>query len=521
MLLILFSALFRPTNRKINLSFILLSLLVSIFTLRTALICYAQVQKFICCLSMSEINSKLPRSPSFLQSLICFSVIVITIAGGLFGLGISLHTLMFLCLLWVGLNAYRLGYRYLHIRELMNNALVRAMPAIYIFILIGMVISSFMHSGTIATLIYYGLNWLSPSLFLSIGLLLCALMSVVTGTSWGTVGTLGVVFIGIGSAMNIPLPLVAGMIVCGATFGDKMSPISDTTNLAAMSAGTDLYRHIYAMLFTTIPTFILTFVIFLVIGLNYGEQTINLSEIISIQTALTNTYHLAPLVTLLPLILLAVLSIRKVPAEVTMSCSIVLAVLIAMFYQGESPISVLNALWENTPESTGIQSLDALLGRGGISSMSWTLLLALMAIALGGILHGAGFLTTLLAGIIKRVKRTATLIATTIASGFLGNIAMGEAYISIILSCQLFKPKYEQQKLDAAILSRSVEEGATMTTGLIPWTTAGAFYTATLGVDVLDFAPYAFFNYLNGIVAVMMAALGLGLLNPKDKTALD
>jgi NhaC family Na+:H+ antiporter len=440
-----------------------------------------------------------------------------SIAGGLFGLGISLHSLMFLCLLWVGLNAYSLGYGYLKIRDLMTAALSRAMPAIYIFILIGMVISSFMHSGTIATLMYYGLSWLSPSLFLAAGLLLCALMSVATGTSWGTVGTLGVVFIGIGSSMNIPLPLVAGMIVCGATFGDKISPISDTTNLAAMSAGTDLYRHIYAMLFTTIPTFAITFLIFLVIGLNYREQNLGLEDVTLIQTALANNYNLTPLVTLLPLILLASMSIRKVPAEVSMSCSIILAVLIAIFYQDEKPTSVLNALWENTPESTGIPNLDALLGRGGISSMSWTLLLALMAIALGGILHGAGFLSSLLAGIIAKVKRTASLIGTTILSGFLGNIAMGEAYISIILSCQLFKPKYEQQNLDSAVLSRSVEEGSTMTTGLIPWTTAGAFYAATLGVEVLDYVPYAFFNYLNGIIAVTMAAFGIGLLKPKLK----
>jgi NhaC family Na+:H+ antiporter len=466
---------------------------------------------------MSEITSVLPRSPGFFQSFVCFSVIVMTIAGGLFAFGISLHALMFLCLLWAGLHAYSLGYAYLQIRDLMTSALSRAMPAIYIFILIGMVISSFMHSGTIATLMYYGLSLLSPSLFLAVGLLLCALMSVATGTSWGTVGTLGVVFIGIGSAMNIPLPLVAGMIVCGATFGDKMSPISDTTNLAAMSAGTDLYRHIYSMLFTTIPAFILTFVIFLFIGFSYADKNLELDAVTSIQSALASNYSLMPLITLLPLILLATLSIRKVPAEVTMSCSILLAVFIAIIYQGANPVSVLNALWENKPESTGIPNLDALLGRGGISSMSWTLLLALMAIALGGILHGAGFLTALLAGIIAKVKRTATLIATTILAGFLGNVAMGEAYISIILSCQLFKPKYQQQQLDSAILSRSVEEGSTMTTGLIPWTTAGAFYTATLGVDVLDYLPYAFFNYLNAIVAVAMAAVGVGLLKSKTR----
>lgn len=465
---------------------------------------------------MSEIYPSTPQSPGFLQSLCCFCVVVITIAGGLFWLQISLHSLMFLCLLWVGINAYFLGYSYIQIRELMNTALLRAMPAMAIFILIGMVIASFMHSGTIATLMYYGLDWLSPSLFLAVGLILCAIMSVATGTSWGTVGTLGVVFIGIGSAMNIPLPLVAGMIVCGATFGDKMSPISDTTNLAAMSAETDLYRHIYGMLFTTVPTFLLTLFIFLVIGLSYGDETLELGEILAIKDALSETYQLAPLVTLLPIALLAVLSIRKVPAEVTMSFSIVLASAIAVFYQGEDMISVLNALWANSPQTTGIESLDGLLGRGGISSMSWTLLLALMAIALGGILHGAGFLSCLLAGIIAKVERTATLVATTIAAGFLGNIAMGEAYISIILNCQLFKPKYEQQGLPNAVLSRTVEEGSTMTTGLIPWTTAGAFYAATLGVDVFAYAPYAFFNYLNGIVAVAMAALGLGLLAPKD-----
>lgn len=452
------------------------------------------------------------RTPSFLQSFICFSVIVLALAGGIFGLGISLHALMFLCLIWAGANAYLLGYNYLQIRELMTNSLARAMPAIYIFILIGMVISSFMHSGTIATLMYYGLSWLSPSLFLAVGMILCAIMSVATGTSWGTVGTLGVVLIGIGSTMNIPLPLVAGMIVCGATFGDKMSPISDTTNLAAMSAGSTLFRHIYSMLFTTLPTFIITLVIFVVIGVSYKGQNLNLSEVALIQDALANTYSLTPIVTLLPLILLATLSIKKVPAEVTMSFSILLAVFIAIVYQGESFISVLNALWENKPESTGIENLDALLGRGGITSMSWTLLLALMAIALGGVLHGAGFLSSLLAGSIARVKRTASLVATTIVSGLVGNVAMGEAYISIILSCQLFKPKYEQQQLDSAILSRSVEEGSTMTTALIPWTTAGAFYAATLEVDVLSYAPYAFFNYLNGIVAVTMAAFGVGLL---------
>ncbi len=161
--------------------------------------------------------------PSLAQALLCFTGIITAIAGGLFGLGISLHALMFLCLVWTSLHAFSLGYRYLELRAMMSGAISRALPAIYIFILIGMVIASFMQAGTIATLMYYGLAWLSPTLFLGIGMVLCALMSVATGTSWGTVGTLGVVFIGLGEALGIPLPVVAGMIVCGATFGDKLA----------------------------------------------------------------------------------------------------------------------------------------------------------------------------------------------------------------------------------------------------------------------------------------------------------
>lgn len=465
---------------------------------------------------MTSSSTAQPRQCGLTQAFVCFFGVIAIIAVGLFALSVGLHSLMFICLLWVGLHAHFLGYNYVQIRALMSEAITRALPAIYIFILIGMVIASFMQSGTIATLMYYGLDWLSPSLFLAVGMLLCALMSLATGTSWGTVGTLGVVFIGIGDAMDIPLPLVAGMIVCGATFGDKMSPISDTTNLAAMSAGTNLYRHIYAMLFTTAPSFFLAFVIFLIIGNGYSDSEFSAGEITNIQSALAQTYNLSPLITLLPLLVLAVLSIRKVPAEITMSLSVVIAIIIAIFYQDQGSVSVLNALWENTRGNTGIDNLDDLLGRGGIFSMSWTLILALMALALGGILHGAGFLATLLSGIIQRIQHAAALVATTICSGLIGNMAMGEAYISIILNCQLFKEKYEKQGLDKSILSRSVEEGSTLTTGLIPWTTAGAFYTATLGVPVLDYLPYAFFNYLNAFISIGFAFIGFGLLRQHE-----
>ncbi len=461
-------------------------------------------------MTSASIESEVPV-PGFTQSLVCVLGILLLLSVGLFILVVDLHSLMFLCLLWAGLHARLLGYRYRAIRRMMSQAISQALPALYIFILIGMVIASFMQSGTIASLVYYGLNLISPAWFLVAALLLCSVMSLATGTSWGTAGTMGVVLIGIGDAMGISLALVAGTVVAGATFGDKLSPLSDTTNLTAMSAGTSLYRHIGSMLYTTVPTYLLMLMILAGFGATTAVPMVPTEQLALIRGSLADSYRLQPLVVLLPLLAMLVFSARRVAAEVTMSASILLAVLIAVFYQGRELSLVLNSLWLNTPGTTGVAGLDELLGRGGISSMAWTLMLALMALALGGILHGSGMLTRLLAGLLVRVKRAAALVAATIAAGLMGNMAMGEAYISIILNCQLFRQHYQEQELDAAVLSRSVEEGATLTTGLIPWTTAGAFYSTTLGVPVLDYAPYAFFNYLNGVVAVAMAAAGIGL----------
>jgi len=466
---------------------------------------------------MNASEKKLPaqnaaRTPGLAQSLLCFGGNFLMISTGLFVFQISLHVVLFFCLLWTAFHAWLLGHDFTAIRAMMNAGISNALPAIYIFVLIGMLIAAYMQSGTVAALIYHGLNLLSPALFLATGLVLCSLMSVATGTSWGTAGTLGVVLMGIGATMQLPLPLVAGMVVAGATFGDKLSPVSDTTVLAAMSANTNLYRHIGSMLYTTVPAFIVTLVILLIIGMAHADTALPVESIAQMQSALAGSFQLGLLATVLPLLVMLVLSLRRVSPEISMSASVLTAVAVAVLYQDRSPVEVLNALWANQPGTTGVASLDDLLGRGGIMSMSWTLLLSLMALALGGILYAAGFLQALLEGVISRVQRTATLIATTIGAGVLGNMGMGEAYISIILNCQLFRKAYEKKGLDNAVLSRSVEEGSTMSTGLIPWTTAGAFYAATLGVPVLDYAPYAFLNYLNPMISIAMAAMGIGLL---------
>lgn len=455
-----------------------------------------------------------PRTPVFSHSLLTFAGVVGILGCGLFLFEVSLHVLLVLALAWVAANIRWLGIRFVAARAMMSAGISEALPAIYIFLLIGMVIASFMVSGTIAALIVWGLDWLAPGTFLVSSFIACSLMSVATGTAWGTVGTLGVVMLGIAASVGMPLPLVAGAVISGATFGDKLSPVSDTTNLAAMSAGTDLYRHIRAMLYTTVPTFVLVLIIFAVLD-SAGSGQWDPARAGTVSSALHDAYRINLLVGAGPILLLLALALLRYPAEVAMSGSIALAAALAMLFQERSLADVLNALWQNQPGATGIAEVDSLLGRGGMFAMAWTLILALMALALGGMLKSAGFLEALLGGISERIQRTGTLVASTIGCGVLGNMALGEAYVSIILNCQLFRRAYERKGVDRAVLSRSVEEGATLTTGLIPWTTAGAFYAATLGVATLDYAPYAFLNYLNGLVAVLMASFGVGLLTAR------
>lgn len=452
------------------------------------------------------------KQVSFLHALIVFSGLFALIASGMFLLDQMLHMALFVAVIWVACHAYLLGFRYETIRAMMSSAINRALPAFYIFLLIGLVIAALMKSGTVASLIYYGLDWLSPQWFLPVGFVLCSLMSVLTGTSWGTVGTLGVVFMGIGAALDVPLHWVAGMVISGATFGDKMSPISDTTNLAAMSSETDLYAHIRSMMMTTVPTFVLVLIIFTLVGFGFDVSEQSISQVTTIKTALEGEFNLNPLVTIWPVLILGVLSYHRVAPEISMTAAVAVAVVIALWFQGEQINTLTQALFSNKPADTGVDSLDDLLGRGGLYSMAWTLLLAIIAIALGGILQGAGFVKALLGGIIKHLKTTGSLVAATIGTGFVTVAALSEAYIAIILNSELYKKTFKEKGIDSSVLSRSVEEGITLLVALIPWSVAGAFYSATLNIPVLEYAPFALLNLLNPIVSIVLTYLGIAVV---------
>ena len=434
---------------------------------------------------------------------------MIVIAGMLW-LGISLHSLLVIAVIWVASHSALLGYSYNTIKSAMIAGIQKGLGAIFIFFLIGILVAALIESGTIGGLIYYGLDLLHPSFFLPAGLVLCSLMSIATGTAWGTIATIGVVLMGLGGAVGIPLPLVAGMIVSGASFGDKMSPVSDTTNLAAMSASTDLYAHIKSMLYTTVPTYLITLILFATLGFYYSGEVLSAEELSVFKDNLNIEFVIGP-ITLLPLLVLLTLSLRKTPAEISMLASVGMAVILAVVFQDRTVAEVLNSLHTGYVSSTGLEQLDDLLSRGGITSMMWTMSLALIALSLGGILDRGGFVRILLSGILKRIKRSASLMATTIGAGIVSNMSMGEGYLSIIFGGQIFKDSYEKDGLENHMLSRCLEEGATLSTSLIPWTTSGAFITGVLAMSPLEYGPWAFFNYINPLLSIGLAYLGFGI----------
>ena len=450
------------------------------------------------------------QDPSFLHSLICFGGVIVTVISGMLWLGISLHSLLVIAVVWVAGHSSWLGFSYQKIKSSMISGIEKGLGAIFIFFLIGILVAALIESGTIGGLIYYGLDLLHPTFFLPAGLVLCSLMSLATGTAWGTIATIGVVLMGLGSVLGIPLPIVVGMVVSGASFGDKMSPVSDTTNLAAMSADTDLYAHIKSMLYTTVPTYIISLIAFMLVGLYYTGQTLSAQEILTLSQHLEIEFAISPL-TLLPLIVLLVLSLKRTPAEASMLASVATAVVLAVATQDRAITEVLNSLHTGYVADTGLEQLDTLLSRGGITSMMWTMSLALIALSLGGILDRAGFVRVLLRGVLKRIKRSASLIATTIGTGVVANMSMGEGYLSIIFGGQIFKESYEEDRLEKHMLSRCLEEGATLSTSLIPWTTSGAFITGVLGMSPLEFAPWAFFNYINPLLSIGLAYMGFGI----------
>jgi NhaC family Na+:H+ antiporter len=359
-----------------------------------------------------------------------------------------------------------------------------------------------MASGTIPMVIYYGLKLISPKFFLVTACLVCSITALATGTSWGTVGTIGVAFIGIAMGLGIPLGPAAGAIVAGAYFGDKMSPLSDIPNLATVISGSNLFDHIKHMMWSAVPAWLAGLAIYLVVGLKYGAGSIRSDSMTLITSTLRANFRFNILL-LLPMVVIFYFAIAKKPTIPAMILSSIVAGALAVVFQKASVSVVATAMNSGLPARTGVELVDRLLSKGGMMSMMETQLIAFTAFSFGGIMQKTGCLSVILERVMRFTREVWSLVVTTIAASILSALITGSSYLSMIIPADLLAPIFKKKELAAKNLSRIIEESGGIIVPLIPWSMAGVYITGTIGVSTFAYLPWAFMNYLSVVMLVV------------------
>lgn len=396
-----------------------------------------------------------------------------------------------------------------------------ALPAVVIIILVGLTIGAWIGGGIVATMVFYGLKIMSPSFFLVSICVICAAVSLSIGSSWSTMATIGVAGMGIGLSMGIPAAMVAGAVISGAYFGDKLSPLSDTTNLAAGLTGTDLFEHIKCMLVSTIPAFLISLIVYWFLGRNEVEgNTASFADIERTMASLQENFVLSPWLLIVPLAVI-VLVMFKVPAIPALVVGIVLGFFSQIYVQGDAWSIAVSTLQNGYVIDTGNHMVDELFNGGGIEAMMYTVSLTIVAMTFGGVLENTGMLQAIVQQILKGAKTAKRLIITTVLSSFATNVSCSEQYISIVVPARMYAKSYEDQQLHSKNLSRAVEDGGTLTSVFVPWNTCGVFILATLGVHAFQYAPYAILNFTVPLLSIILTLLGKSIVyrHPNKTTA--
>lgn len=404
--------------------------------------------------------------------------------------------------------AMRAGYSWKELENGVVETIKMSMSAILILMIIGMIIGTWILAGVVPSMVFYGLQILSPGIFLVATTLICAVVSLATGSSWTTAGTVGIALIAIGKSLGIPVEIVAGAIISGAYFGDKMSPLSDTTNLAPSMAGADLFDHIRHMIYTTGPSLVIALILYGILGMKYAGQQMDTASLNVILDGLAAQFNISPLL-LVPPLLVIVMVIFRVPAIPGLIGGTVLGGIFAAIFQGASIGDIISAAQEGYSSSTGIAAIDELLSKGGLDSMMWTVSLILCAMVLGGILEKSGMLQTIAEAILKLANSTGSIVLSTILTSIAINMLAGDQYLAIVIPGRMYKDIYEEQGLHPKNLSRVLEDSGTLTSPLIPWNSCGSFMWQTLGVHPFAYLPYAFLNILNPLISIFYGYTGI------------
>lgn len=473
---------------------------------------------------MEKTPSRYPR-PSLGLALTPVVLTLIAIAVQIFVFDdFTPHIPLAIGLALTALVGVKLGYRWKRIEEGAFHVINVSLPSVSVLILVGMIIGVWIASGTVPSLIYYGLLLLSPAFFLAAAMLICAVVSVSLGTSWGTVGTVGLALVGIGAGFDIPIYWTAGAVVSGAFFGDKVSPLSDTTNLASAVTGVDVFSHIKNMMPTTVPAMLIALVIYLVVGFTMiDDQSASFERINAITASLDANFTISPWL-LLPALLVIGLAVKRMPPIPSLFAGVLAGAVAAMIVQGESLHDVVTYANYGFSIETGVDAMDSLLNRGGIQSMMWTISLILIALGFGGALEKTGCLATIITALMSKVTSFKGVQTSTILTSFATNLVAGDPYLSIALPGRMYAPTYRGLGYSTLNLSRGVEEGGTLMSPLVPWNAGGAFVISVLGLGIADgnvenllYIPLAFACWIAPILGIVYAQMGI--FSPKATDA--
>lgn len=470
-----------------------------------------------------------PRAPTVLDALVPLVFLVASIGGALALFGLDaldgpVQVALILSSMVAALVAMKNGHSWDAIQSAAQGSLASITSAIFILFAVGALIGVWNLSGTIPTLVYYGIQVLSPGWFYAAAALICGVVAMSIGSSWTTAGTIGVGLVGIAVALGVSPEITAGAVVSGAYLGDKTSPLSETTVLSAQLVGVDVHRHIRYQALTSGPAFAVALVVFFVLGVVGPEVDDTVSTSVEL-SALDGVFRITPL-NLLPLVLLGVLSFKKVPASLALMISTLFAGVLGAVLQsgvvagfvpgdGSAAVESVEAVWQAMATGftidSGVGEIDALVSRGGMASMLLTIWLIIGAVTFGAILDDLGLLRRLIDPLIAAARSTARLFVAVFASAFGLNVFAGDQYIALVLPIRLFRKTFDERGLAPTNLSRLAADSGTVTSALVPWNSCGAFMAAVLGVATLDYAPYAVFNYASPLINLFLGAAGIGI----------
>lgn len=449
------------------------------------------------------------REVSFGMAALCMLMLAGIFIGGFGIFKINTQTVFLLAVVAAGIIGVISGFSIKEIDGFFLDGCKNVIMAAMILMSVGAVIGSWIVSGIVPSIIYYGLSVLTPATFLVASFFICCVLSFFTGSSYSAISTLGVAFMGIGIGLNINPGITAGMIVSGSVFGDKLSPFSDSTNLAAAVADANVFDHVKSMLYTTIPAMLISAVLYFIISMRYSAAELDMTVILNIKAALTSNFNISPILLIVPAFTIF-LAVKKVPPVIALISSALIGILAAFIFQSGfyNFKTIMNSLGTGFSINTDIPEINKLLSRGGMLGMMGATALAFLAVGLGEILQRIGVLNVVLNKINKVVHSRPAVVISTLFVSLIVTVLCASQYIAIILTGQIMKNSFKEYKIGRTVLSRTLEDGGTIFAYLVPWSTTGVFITGVLGIEVFAYAPYAFFCILCPIIAIVYALTG-------------